>query len=619
MKKLSLKLIIFVGVSVIVVSLTIGLSSFYFLFNLANKQAHHLETTLMTKYDEEIRWQTEQANSMLNALGKLRDEGKLDRETAFTLAQTLLNSLRYGQEGYFWADTVEGVNVVHGSKPENIGRNRMNDVDAKGFKLIEAIITAGKNGGGYTDYWYPKLGSNEPEPKRGYSLLNPAFNWVLGTGNYYDDIHKAVEAQKAVTYREVQGIVGMILVLIIVITFVILIVAAAATRLIIRPVLAVTNGLKEISCGAGDLTKKLPVYGNDEVAQLSHYFNEFIASLNQTMVLAKNAANSVLQLGEQLKSNSDRINLTTKEIKQSIEDMNRKLDTQTQSVSGTSSAVEQIVRNIESLAQLVETQAANVTESSASIEEMVGNIRSVSTNLSRASEQFTKLVEAARIGREKLDSVSQSAQSAQTHSDHLVEANAIIQSIASQTNLLAMNAAIEAAHAGEAGRGFTVVAEEIRKLAENAAHQSKDIAANLKEIKQTIDLVVQTSSDAGEAFGNIEHLVHAVENLVQEIQQAMQEQNTGNQQVLEALKHMQSITMEVRDGSKEMTAGSNQILSEMKNLKDATHALVDQLQVISKRTDAITTVAEETERISEQNIEASTSLSATVGQFKCEG
>lgn len=618
MKKLSFKLILFVGVSVVVIAAAIGATASYFLFRLATTNAQHLETMLMEKYDEEIRWQTEQANSMLNTLGKLRDEGTLDQASAFTLAQTLMNSLRYGKEGYFWADTVDGVCTVHGSKPEDIGRNRLNDVDAKGFKLIEALISAGKNGGGFTDYWYPKLGSDTPEPKRGYSLLNPAFNWVLGTGNYYDDIQKAVAEQKALTLREVQNISTMIIIIIIVITALILLVAAAASRFITRPIILVTKSLKDISCGSGDLTQKLPVIGKDEMSQLSFYFNEFIASLNHTMLQAKKAAHTVLQLGEQLKSNADAMNKSTKDIKASLDDMNRKIEGQTDSISGTSSAVEQIVRNTESLALLIETQAANVNESSASIEEMVGNIRSVTTNLSRASEQFGELVEASRVGREKLNSVSQSAQSAQTHSDHLVEANNIIQSIASQTNLLAMNAAIEAAHAGDAGRGFTVVAEEIRKLAENSSRQSKDIAGNLKEIKQTIDLVVKTSADAGDAFGNIEQLVHRVENLVQEIQQAMQEQNTGNQQVLESLKNMQNITMEVKDGSKEMKEGSGQILLGMNNLKDSSHRLIDQLEVISRNTESIVSISQETESISEKNIEASQMLSSIVGQFKCE-
>ncbi|NLJ10702.1 MAG: hypothetical protein GX438_10250 [Treponema sp.] len=83
MKKLSIKLILFVGISIIMVALSIGATASFFLYRLANTNAQHLETMLMGKYDEEIRWQTEQANTMLNAIGKLRDEGKIDKDMAF--------------------------------------------------------------------------------------------------------------------------------------------------------------------------------------------------------------------------------------------------------------------------------------------------------------------------------------------------------------------------------------------------------------------------------------------------------------------------------------------------------------------------------------------------------
>lgn len=618
MKRLSTKLILFVGIAMILAVALVGAVSSYFLYQLSARQSLQTEKLLMGKYDEEIRWQTEQANSMLETIGKMRDSGTLSSEAAFTLAQSLMNGLRYGNGGYFWADTEEGVCVVHGSKPEVIGKNRLNDVDANGFKLIAAIIAAGKAGGGYTDYYYPKLGSQVAEAKRGYSLLNPSFGWVLGTGNYYDDIKKTVDAQRAGSLSELRRVIGIILAAIIIIAIGIIAIAAALSRVITKPIRAVTESLQEIACGSGDLTQKLPVLGKDEIAQLSHHFNEFLSSLNHTMSEAREASAVVLHLGERLKNNADQMGESTNEIHQSIAGMRSKVDVQTQSIGGASSAVEQIVRNVESLATQIESQAANVTQSSASIEEMVGNIRSVSNNLTVASQQFGQLVEAARVGREKLDSVAQSAQSAQTRSDHLVDANAIVQSIASQTNLLAMNAAIEAAHAGDAGRGFTVVAEEIRKLAENASLQSKEIAGNLKVIKDTIDEVVTTSGHAGSAFGNIEQLVHKVENLVLEIQSAMQEQNQGNQEVLESLHQMQNITSEVQSGSKEMKTGSALILEEMAHLQESSIQLVDQLDKIAHNTESIVHVAKETEVISGENTEAGGKLAAIVGKFTCE-
>jgi methyl-accepting chemotaxis protein len=303
-------------------------------------------------------------------------------------------------------------------------------------------------------------------------------------------------------------------------------------------------------------------------------------------------------------------------------------------VSGQSEhAVDQIVQTIQQVARGDAEHTQALLEYSSVINQMSQLIEQVARYSEAVAAASAQATESARSGAETvqksvialqaikaaIEPAADRIQSLGVRSSEIGNIIVVIDDNAEQTNLLALNAAIEAARAGEHGKGFAVVADEIRKLAENAAHQSKDIAGNLKEIKQTIDLVVQTSSDAGQAFGNIETLVHRVENLVQEIQQAMQEQNTGNQQVLESLKNMQNITMEVKDGSREMKEGSNQILEEMKNLKDSSHLLVDQLEIISRNTEKIISVSQETEIISEKNIEASYKLSSIVGQFKCEG
>lgn len=556
---------------------------------------------------------------MLNAIGKLRDEGVLTTDQAYLVAQTLMNSLRYGKEGYFWGDTAEGINVFHGSKPENIGRNRINDVDAKGFKLIEAILKAGKEpGGGYTDYYYPRLGSDVPERKRGYSLLNTTFNWVIGTGNYLDDIDKAIKTQEMEISALRKSVFIWSLIIFTSITLLIIIISGFFTGIITKPVIKVTNALNAIACGNGDLTQRLPVLSKDEIGKLSHHFNEFLKSLNDTMIEASKAAESVKGLGQKLQEQSKVLKQATDFISSSIVEIHGMMSNQNTIIDNTSSAVEEIVHSIESFAKLIETQATNVTESSASIEEMVGNVAGITKNLVNAGEQFSVLLDAARVGRERVEQVVQSAQLAQTHSDHLVEANMIIQSIANQTNLLAMNAAIEAAHAGDAGRGFTVVAEEIRKLAEHAAQQSKEIAGNLKQIKETVDMVVQTSSDAGLAFGDIQGQVDKVKNLLLEIQHAMEEQNMGNQQVLESLKIMQNVTVEVRNSTGEMRVGINEILKDINAITESNKKLSSQIDTINSNTKDIVEVTNTMNIIADDNSAASNKLSAIVSSFKCD-
>lgn len=92
--------------------------------------------------------------------------------------------VRYGADGYFWADTTEGVNVVLYGRKDVEGRNRLDAKDEKGNFFIKNCIEKAKAGGGYFEYWFPKLGGKVAQPKRSYVQLFKPFGWVIGSGYY---------------------------------------------------------------------------------------------------------------------------------------------------------------------------------------------------------------------------------------------------------------------------------------------------------------------------------------------------------------------------------------------------------------------------------------------------
>lgn len=144
------------------VALTIAillLVAFYFSFkSMVTANVSQLDASLREGFDRTIRWEVETANSMLLRLDALATEGKLDRAEAAELAKTLLRELRYGPEGYFWADTVDGTNVVLLGKDAE-GKNRMDSLDANKYPFIKNLIANGlKDGGGI-----PTIGSRRPE------------------------------------------------------------------------------------------------------------------------------------------------------------------------------------------------------------------------------------------------------------------------------------------------------------------------------------------------------------------------------------------------------------------------------------------------------------------------
>lgn len=268
-------------------------------------------------------------------------------------------------------------------------------------------------------------------------------------------------------------------------------------------------------------------------------------------------------------------------IVESISSIKQEIENQSAGVEESNSSIEQIMGNIRSLNNSIESQAAGVTQSSAAVEEMVANIASVTQILEKNNQVVNALTSAADKGQQQVKAAVKTADSVLQQSEGILQASSIIQNIASRTNLLAMNAAIESAHAGEAGKGFAVVAEEIRKLAEQSGDQSKAIDENLRSLSEAIAGITTDINLVQTAFESIYDLSQKVREQETVIANAMEEQNSGNQQVLEAMHAISDSTSEVKNGSTEMLVGGEQILKEMRNLSEVTTVISDNMNQIN--------------------------------------
>ena len=134
--------------------------------------------------DKLIKSEVETALSMLQAIFVKFQSKEMTLEQAKKLGADLLRELRYGTEGYFWADTKEGVNVVLFGRKDVEGKNRLEAKDEHGTFYVKELLAAGKDGGGYVEYWFTKKGKTIAEAKRSYVLLFEPFGWVVGTGYY---------------------------------------------------------------------------------------------------------------------------------------------------------------------------------------------------------------------------------------------------------------------------------------------------------------------------------------------------------------------------------------------------------------------------------------------------
>ncbi|MEW6542428.1 MAG: methyl-accepting chemotaxis protein [Nitrospirota bacterium] len=325
--------------------------------------------------------------------------------------------------------------------------------------------------------------------------------------------------------------------------------------LIIRPLAAMTSISRDIAEGEGDLTKRVPVNGRDEIAELGGWFNVFIEKL-QAMI------GKVAHV-------TDKVASASVELSATAEQMAKGADSLTSRTAQTATAVEEMNATVGEVAQnsgKAATMAQETVQTAKTGREVVGETISGMQQISEAVTQSASIISA--LGKS---------------SDQIGEIVRVIEDIADQTNLLALNAAIEAARAGEQGRGFAVVADEVRKLAERTTKATKEIGDMIRQIQQDTKGAVASMEEGtqkvvggvslvnktGEALATIAERVTQTADMIRQIAVAAEEQSVATQQISGDLETVAKVSKESASGAAESAKASHDLsllATELQNI-----------------------------------------------------
>ena len=495
--------------------------------------------------------------------------------------------------------------IIAHYKPERIGKN-MFDVDEELGEFRDDIYKAMNNNEICEGRIYePHIGDHIRFVAKPIQISDSDTYWTILIG-----------VSESYVLKEIKAITQFTIILAVISIITTAAIFVLVFGFITKPIVKVTDTLKDISEGEGDLTKTIPEKGNDEISDMSRYFNLTLEKIKKLIVSIKEHATVLSDTGNELSSNMVETAAAMNQITANIQSIKGRIINQSSSVTQTNSAMEQITSNIDKLNGYVEKQASNVSQSSSAIEEMLANIQSVTNTLEKNGVSVNELNESSEFGRESLEEAFSCIKEITRDSEKLLKINTIIIDIAAQTNLLSMNAAIEAAHAGDAGRGFAVVADEIRALAISCTDQSKTISNVLNKVKDSIDHVNEITGNALSKFRVIDSSVKTVSEQEENIRNAMSEQNEGSKQILDAVGQLNDITRQVKEESIEMYKESRDVIQESRNLDHVTQEITGGINEMATGAEQINEAVNKVNEITMKNRENINHLVREVSLFK---
>ena len=357
----------------------------------------------------------------------------------------------------------------------------------------------------------------------------------------------------------------------------------AVLRWVIYPLANTNREINEIISGIdnqqGDLTRRVTITNNKEVASVGGGINAFMAK--------------VQEIFRMISSNSRDLEGVVNEVRESVQTSNG-------SVSDLSALTEELSATMQDISD----NASRINENTESVAGEVKSIAEKTIEINQYTKEMKEHAEAMEhAARENMDTTGAKVNDiVSVLSQAIEDSNSVNQvdnltndilNIASQTNLLALNASIEAARAGDAGKGFAVVASEISQL----AAASQEAANNIQSINAIVITAVHNLAD--NANGLVEYMN---EKILPEFQKFVESGGAYHDKatfIESVMADFEAKTDSLQNSMDEIANSVNTIshaieegVSGVVSAADSTQVLVSDMDKISKKMDENFAIAE---------------------------
>ncbi len=431
------------------------------------------------------------------------------------------------------------------------------------LKLSPRVQSAAIYSGGKPFAWYVQ-GVSEADAKNRISTQAPSVGMTEAKGQL--TITEAIQSDgqtlayisMVIDMAEVQTIVAQAfnrsLVVVIVLSLLALAVSYAVQKSIVGPINNIVEALRNISEGEGDLTRRLPVSGRDEVAELASCFNRFVERLQGII-------GNVIQTAASVRKDAQVLSATARENELAIQHQQNE--------------IQQIVTAIREMAAVVDNVSQSVSETANQSQQADSAAASGKQTVALTMGQIQSLSNDIKTAAGVIDQLQQETQSIGSVLD-------VIRGIAEQTNLLALNAAIEAARAGEQGRGFAVVADEVRTLASRTQTSTTEIREMIERLQsgshKAVEMMsagnaqagasVEQAGQASVSLENITSIVSVIRDRTNQIAAASEQQSAATRQIEKNVQRISNVAVESAQSSSRICTNTEHLAAAADQLSE---------------------------------------------------